>query len=116
MLDSGGIDVYRWFKTGSCCETITVNQSSGGTISPGTVNLMYGANPTFTITANSGYSIAQVTVDSVNQGAISSYTFSNVTGPHAISASFTCIQYLLTYQLQYRRIRSTYRRILLLRY
>jgi hypothetical protein len=42
----------------------------------------------FAIAPASGYIIDAVTVDGVNKGAVSSYTFSNVQGNHSISASF----------------------------
>ena len=70
--------------------TITASAGTGGSISPsGTVNVNDGANQTFTITANSNYSISSVTVDGVNQGGISTYTFSGVTANHTISATFS---------------------------
>ena len=55
----------------------------------GSVTVNHGANQTFTITPNTGYSIANVRVDGSSQGAISSYTFNNVTANHTISATFT---------------------------
>ncbi len=70
--------------------TITASAGAGGSISPpGNVAVSSGANQAFTITAtNSGYHIADVLVDGVSQGAISSYTFTNVTANHTIAASF----------------------------
>jgi hypothetical protein len=69
--------------------SITASAGTGGSISPsGSTSLNHGANQTFTITPNTGHSIANITVDGVSQGAISSYTFSNVTANHTISASF----------------------------
>ena len=69
--------------------TITASAGTGGTITPsGAVVVNQGSNKTFTIAANSGYAISQVTVDSVNQGAITSYTFTNVQANHTISATF----------------------------
>ncbi|HEY6872712.1 MAG TPA: hypothetical protein VI298_08310 [Geobacteraceae bacterium] len=69
--------------------TITATAGSNGTISPsGTVTVNYGANQTFTITAAKRHTIANVVVDGVSKGAISSYTFTNVTSNHAISATF----------------------------
>ena len=72
--------------------TYTLNAVAevGGSISPsGNTSVNHGANQTFTITPNTGYSIANVKVDGASQGAISSYTFNNVTANHTISASFT---------------------------
>ena len=69
--------------------TITATAGNGGSISPsGAVKVNYGANQTFKITANSGFSIAAVMVDDVSQGAITTYTFKNVTANHTISATF----------------------------
>jgi hypothetical protein len=69
--------------------TITANAGANGTISPsGAVSVNSGASQTFTITPNSGFTIAGVTVDGVSVGAVTSYTFSNVTANHTISATF----------------------------
>ncbi|MEW6417445.1 MAG: DNRLRE domain-containing protein [Nitrospirota bacterium] len=77
--------------------TITATAGSGGSISPsGSVSVNYGASQTFTITANTNYSIANVLVDDTSVGAVSTYTFSNVTANHTISASFTINTYNLS--------------------
>ena len=78
--------------------TLTASAGTGGTISPSwniTVS-NHGANQTFTITPNTGYSIANVKVDGASQGAISSYTFNNVTANHTISATFTANSYTIS--------------------
>ena len=68
---------------------ITVTQGANGTIAPGTqTNVEYGSNKTFTITPNQYYVIADVIVDGSSRGALSSYTFYNVTGNHTITAVF----------------------------
>jgi len=62
---------------------------TGGSISPlGNVVLGSGASQTFSITPLSGCAIADVIVDGVSVGAVSSYTFTNVTTGHSIVASF----------------------------
>ncbi len=78
--------------------TITATAGTGGAISPsGGISVQSGANQTFTIAANAGYKIANVTVDEVSQGAIASYTFSAVSANHTISATFSTItNYTLT--------------------
>ncbi len=69
--------------------TITSSAGTGGTISPsGTVSVAQGANQSFTIAANSGYTISDVAVDGSSVGAVSTYTFTNVTANHTIAASF----------------------------
>lgn len=68
---------------------ITVTQGANGTIAPGTqTNVEYGSNKTFTITPADYYVIADVIVDGSSRGALSSYTFYNVTGNHTITAVF----------------------------
>jgi DMSO/TMAO reductase YedYZ molybdopterin-dependent catalytic subunit len=62
---------------------------SGGSISPdGSVVLNTGESAAFSITANAGYHIVDVKVDGASVGAVTSYTFTNVTGYHTIVASF----------------------------
>jgi len=77
------------FSATSTNFTITASAGSGGSISPsGAVSVAQGASQTFSISANSGFTISRVTVDGASQGAITSYTFSNVQANHTISASF----------------------------
>lgn len=69
--------------------TITATAGANGGISPsGAVTVNKGASQSFTITPNAGYSIQDVTVDEASQGAIGIYTFTNVTAPHIIAATF----------------------------
>ncbi|MBL0357928.1 MAG: hypothetical protein IPP72_14085 [Chitinophagaceae bacterium] len=67
---------------------ITATAGANGTVTPATGPVSCGSNATYTITASPGYSISNVDVDAVSQGAISSYTFSNVQAVHTISATF----------------------------
>ena len=81
------------------CTPITASAGSGGSISPsGSVAISQGLSQTFTITPSTGYKIAGVTVDGASVGAVSSYTFSNVTANHTISATFaaTATTYTIT--------------------
>jgi len=76
---------------------VTATASSGGTISPsGAVSVAYSNSQGFAIAPNTGYDIANVLADEVSQGAVSSYTFSNVTNAHSISASFVRITNIIT--------------------
>ena len=69
--------------------TVTASAGANGSISPsGAVPLNYGASQTFTITPDPGYYIVDLAVDSVNAGAQTSYTFTNVTSNHSITARF----------------------------
>ena len=71
--------------------TITSSEnggSAGDSISPtGTLTVVSGGSQAFTVTTN-GSDVADVLVDGVDQGSISSYTFNNVTANHTISVSF----------------------------
>ena len=69
--------------------TITPTAGANGSISPSAaVTVNYGGTQTFTITPNKGYSVSNVTVDGISVGAVTSYTFSNVSANHTIAASF----------------------------
>jgi hypothetical protein len=77
--------------------TITSSAGANGSISPaGATSVNHGSNQSYTITPNSGYAVSAVTIDGVSQGALTSYTFSNVTAVHTISATFVALGYLIT--------------------
>lgn len=74
---------------------ITVTQGSNGTISPGTTNVNYGSNQTFTFTPSSGYSVASITVNGtalsgseLTNAIASGYTFSNVGETGTVAATY----------------------------
>jgi len=50
------------------------------------LNAEYGANKTFEIASKKGWKIADVMVDGVSQGAITTYTFNNICSDHIIEA------------------------------
>lgn len=69
--------------------TITVTQSSHGTISPAVANnITPGSNFTFTLAPDTGHHIADVLVDGESIGAVNSYTFTNIQSNHTITALF----------------------------
>lgn len=69
--------------------TITTAVEGNGAISPsGTVIVEEAASQTFQITADSGYGVSDVLVDGTSVGALSEYTFENVTTNHTITAKF----------------------------
>jgi len=79
--------------------TITASAGEGGSISPsGQMTVNQGASQTFTITADFPYMVSGVQVDGTSVGAVSTYTFNNVTTNHIISASFTINAALLSNQ------------------
>ncbi len=68
---------------------ITPSAGAHGSISPSTPQTVAsGADLAFTITPSAGYRVAEVLVDGVSVGAVTSYTFNNVTASHTISATF----------------------------
>jgi hypothetical protein len=72
---------------------ISTSAGAGGSITPNasTTLVSNGQNQTFTINPSPGYIVNGVTVDGVVVGAVSSYTFTNVTALHSISATFTSL-------------------------
>ncbi len=84
--------VASFSATTSTSATYTINAtstSSAGTINPyGTSTVSSGASKSYAIKPYSGHSIKYVLVDGVSVGAVSSYTFSNVTANHTIKAYF----------------------------
>jgi uncharacterized repeat protein (TIGR02543 family) len=77
--------------------TIDVTQTSNGTISPDDTVVASGANQSFTITPSTGYHIVAVTVDGTNVGTGGTYSFSNVTANHTITATFAIDTFTVTY-------------------
>jgi alpha-tubulin suppressor-like RCC1 family protein/Leucine-rich repeat (LRR) protein len=68
---------------------IAASAGLNGQISPsGDVPVGKNANQTFTITANPGYQVADVLVDGISHGSITTYTFNSVTANHTVSATF----------------------------
>ena len=77
--------------------TIMASAGLGGTITPvGTTNLISGGSQTYAINPATGYHIENVYVDGVAVGAVTSYSFSNVTANHIIFAAFAANEYTVT--------------------
>jgi len=69
--------------------SIGATAGKGGTITPsGIVTVNYGDSKIFNITPNPGYRISDVKVDGTSIGAVSMYTFDNITSNHTIEATF----------------------------
>lgn len=76
---------------------ITATAGANGSITPsGSTTVASGNNQTYAISANTGYKVASVLVDGTSVGAVTTYTFSNVTGSHTISATFADINAVVT--------------------
>ncbi len=77
--------------------TITATAGANGTISPsGAVSVNHGSDQGFTITPDAGYHVADVLVDGISIGAVTSHTITNVTADHTIDASFAINTYTVT--------------------
>ena len=62
---------------------------AGGSISPaGNVSVREGSDQTFTIAPDKGYTVSNVKIDGNSIGAVTSYTFENVSKPHTIEVIF----------------------------
>lgn len=89
---SGEIELYYKPNGGSqygTDHTIRASAGTNGTISPvGWTSVGEGGEQTFTITPDAGYAVAKVLVDGRSVGAVTSYTFRNVTQDHTIEAVF----------------------------
>jgi len=78
--------------------TLTTSAGSNGSVTPSGVTAQnQGSSPTVTITPSTGYHVLDVLVDSVSQGPITSYQFTNYQAPHTLSATFAINTYTLTY-------------------
>jgi photosystem II stability/assembly factor-like uncharacterized protein len=76
---------------------IVLSSTSGGSISPsGTITVNAGDSETFTINPNNGFKIKDVKVDGISVGAVSTYTFTNITSDHTIEAIFEPITYSIS--------------------
>ena len=77
----------------------TINASAGpnGAITPsGSVAVNYGGTQTFTITPDTGYHVASLTVDGVAVSVSSSYDFTDVQTSQTIAATYAPNNYTLT--------------------
>ncbi|MCE5241649.1 MAG: hypothetical protein LLF99_00490, partial [Desulfobacteraceae bacterium] len=85
------------YSTELTCQTLVASSAANGSISPaGTTVVANGDSRTFTITPDSGYVVSDVKVDGVSKGAIASYTFSSVSAPHTITATFAVQSFAIT--------------------
>ena len=94
------VDADHTISASFAIDTYTITPSTGpnGAISPATPQTAdYGDTPTFTITPDPGYHVADVLVDGTSVGPVTSYQFTAVDSDHTISASFAIDTYTLTY-------------------
>ena len=71
---------------------ITASAGANGSVTPaGATTVASGANQTYTITPATGYKVADVLVNGKSAGALATYTFTNVTANHIVSATFAAV-------------------------
>ena len=77
--------------------TITASAGANGSITPsGSVTINHGSDRTFAISAGTNYHVQDVLVNGESVGAVTSYTFTNVTQNHTIQASFAINTHTIT--------------------
>lgn len=84
---------FSWKNT--AIYMINVKQNMGGTITPGSIEAQHNGDATFTVTPDgaNGYYLADVIVDGISKGPITTYTFTNVREEHTIEAAFRLYKY-----------------------
>lgn len=86
---TGDVAIVATFAPTVATYTLTPSAGPNGAISPATVQTVNaGDSKTFTITPNAGYKVADVLVNGVSKGAITTYQFTNVQANGTIAASF----------------------------
>jgi peptidoglycan hydrolase-like protein with peptidoglycan-binding domain len=89
-LHANALPTFQWYSGVTPTYTITATAGTGGQINnAGAFSVLSGANQTYNIIPSSGYTIASVLVDGTSVGAVSTYTFTNVTANHTIAVTFT---------------------------
>jgi hypothetical protein len=80
--------------------TVVVRSGANGQISPGTGTVVFGSTPVYTITPDTGYHIASITVDGgpvlVTSPKGQTYQFSPITYASSISATFAIDTFTIT--------------------
>lgn len=87
--DSNEVSFIAESQTTTAYYTINASSGTNGTISPsGSRTVPAGNSLAYTISADSGYHVADVQVDGASIGAVGNHTFTNIGADHTISAVF----------------------------
>ncbi|MES2672928.1 MAG: InlB B-repeat-containing protein [Pseudomonadota bacterium] len=85
---------------GDVTHSVTPSAGVGGTISPASVQtIVDGSTTSFTLSANTGYSIASVAGTCGGNLSVASYTTNAVTADCTVTASFTLLDYPVIFDL-----------------
>src|SRR5207237_9791158 len=77
--------------------TLPARRGAAGPLSPsGTTHGTSGCGQNYAIAPDACHTIADVLVDGVSVGAVSTYTFSGIAGGHTISVTFNTNVYVIT--------------------
>jgi YD repeat-containing protein len=87
--------------------TISTSVIGGGTITPASATVNYGGQQTFTISPPQGITSYDVQADGVSMGPLATYTFTDVTGNHALCADFSAVKNTRT-NLTYSSLNAAY--------
>jgi hypothetical protein len=89
LLDNGGVNVYRIYKTKQLGRNITASSDAHSSIDPpGSVFVLLNADQQFWMWAHEGYALNDVIVDGTDhKGPIPTYTFHSVTKDHTIDVN-----------------------------
>jgi YD repeat-containing protein len=104
FYDNGTCVMYSYDEVGNRIElgsspfyTITSATEGYGSISPhGTYPYAAGDGQSYTFAPDMGYSLIEVQVDGMSVGAITSYTFSDISANHTITAIFAVSTFTVT--------------------
>ncbi|PWR72972.1 PKD domain-containing protein, partial [Methanospirillum lacunae] len=84
--------IHAKFDIHSGNYSIIASAGSGGLINPsGVIVVSFGSDQKFTFSPDAGKLISDILVDNISVGAVTSYTFTNVTSNHLISSKFNQI-------------------------
>ncbi len=77
--------------------TVTATAGAGGKVTPESKVVNAGGDATFTIVPDAGYEVADVKVDGISVGKVTSYTVRHVVADVAVEVAFQRIQYIVAF-------------------
>lgn len=91
------VDIGAYEYNASVGNVISVTTTGAGSVYPqGPAGFSTGESQTFVITPEVGYVLSDVEIDSVSQGAISSYAFSSISSDHTVAVTFAEYTHTIT--------------------
>ena len=88
---------YRAASTPTATYTISASAGANGSVTPsGSISVEHGDGKAYAVIADVGHHVSDVKVDGVSIGAVTAYTFANVTADHTINATFATDTYTIS--------------------